>query len=134
MHQPFSDGNSTFAARPIRRPKHRAAAAIDACRGLARELDLWCRERGLPTAGNTEVAEAAVDQVWAEPDAEGAGRIDPVSAGPHLLPDELRRWPARWRYLVAELERGGMERASAVEVVRWGAEGLGAPQVRQPAA
>jgi hypothetical protein len=40
------------------------AAARTAASSLQRELDSWCRERGLATSLNAWVAEVAVRQAW----------------------------------------------------------------------
>jgi len=133
MQQPLQKGRNGSTRRPVKRPAHEAAAAREACRELVRELDAWSRDWGWPTAGNTSVAEAVVDQVWGN--LSSPGEIELAPPDEIQLADDLRRWPARWRYLLAELERGGVERASAVDVIRGDAEGRGAATLeRQPAA
>ena len=106
---------------PAALPRDRAAwpdEARAAHRDLVRQLDAACRERGLASASNDSISEAAVRQVWAAPPAP------PLPATTHPvedlrpLPLELRRWPAPWRYRVADLERSGRTRDAAVRLAR----------------
>jgi hypothetical protein len=87
-------------------------------RDLVRDLDSWCRDRLWPSGSNEAFAEEAIHR------AEAGGpwrRLDPHVAandGTDALPADLRRWPADWRYRVAELERRGLSRGTAVEHAR----------------
>jgi hypothetical protein len=94
------------------------AEALDAHRDLLRRLDTACRNRGLPPAGNEWIADEAVRQVWEKDAAPFSPPHAPSMEARGSLPLELRRWPATWRYRVADLEKSGRSRESAVRVAR----------------
>lgn len=88
----------------------------DAVFVLMRQLDEWCRSRGASASLNRWVANEALRQVHHQAWQQRPALLD--SALPVELGDNLRQWPASWRYRAAELERRGMARQCAVELTR----------------
>jgi len=87
-------------------------------RNLERQLDQWCRENGARTSMNSWIAERAHHEL-AAPTGMWRSVEDKAYRQHHeILPDQLRTWPASWRYRVADLERGGVPRSVAIQRVR----------------
>lgn len=104
-------------------------------RDLLLRLDAWCRQNGLPTTGNRSIAVAALhDPDLAHPWRDVQIAIAPEAREGQPLGPDPRRWPAAARYRLAELERGGLERRSALRAVRAERQGPTAPDRHRAAA
>ncbi len=85
---------------------------------LLRQLDRASRDQALSALNNQWIADRAVRQAW-----EGTQAFPSLPPWPSVedrgpLPLELRRWPAAWRYRVADLERSGRSRETAIGIAR----------------
>lgn len=86
---------------------------------LLLRLDAWCRQNGLPTTGNRAIADAALrDMEYVHRWRDVSITSPPESPGVQPLGPDPRRWPPTARYRVAELERDGLGRRSALRTVR----------------
>jgi len=97
----------------------RGLQATSGERDLLLRLDAWCRQHGQPSAGNRAIAVAALRDAdsahrWREVSIAGG----PQAPGGRPLGPAPRRWPPAARYRLAELERDGLGRRSALREVR----------------